>query len=403
MLLPNWAWLDATLNWLNYGLLHFSGWQVFIATMVLTHITIASVTIYLHRHSAHRSLDLHPTVAHFFRFWLWLTTAQVTKEWTSIHRKHHAKCEQADDPHSPHVHGIKTVLFTGAELYRKEAENLDTLERYGHGTPNDWIERNLYTPHSVWGVALMLIIDLALFGALGLTVWAVQMMWIPVTAAGIINGAAHYWGYRNFEAPDASTNISPWGILIGGEELHNNHHTYPTSAKLSVKPYEFDLGWLYIRILETVGLATVKKTPPKLAFGDIKPVADEKTLEAVIANRYEVMANYAIQLRLAMKQELARMSNLPADSVLTAAKRWMHRDAEKVPSKVLEQLAQARAALPDVDTMVKMREELRQLWLNTHQNRAQLALDLQAWCKRAEASGIAALQEFSMHLRAARV
>ena len=404
MLLPNWAWLDATLNWLSYGLLHFSGWQVFIVTMVFTHITIASVTIYLHRHSAHRALDLHPIASHFFRFWLWLTTAQVTKEWTSIHRKHHAKCEQAEDPHSPHVHGIKTVLFTGAELYRKEAENLETLERFGHGTPTDWIERNLYTPHSVWGVALMLIIDLALFGALGLTVWAVQMMWIPVTAAGIINGAAHYWGYRNFEAPDASTNISPWGIIIGGEELHNNHHTYPTSAKLSVKPYEFDLGWLYIRILETVGLATVKKTPPKLAFGDIKPVADEKTLEAVIANRYEVMANYAAQLRLAMKQELDKMSTLPAaDSVLAAAKRWMHRDAEKVPAAVVGQLAQARAALPDVDTMVKMREELRQLWLNTHQNRAQLALDLQAWCKRAEASGIAALQEFSMHLRAARV
>jgi stearoyl-CoA desaturase (Delta-9 desaturase) len=403
MLLPNWAWLDATLNWLSYGLLNFSGWQVFIVTMVLTHITIASVTIYLHRHSAHRALDLHPVVSHFFRFWLWLTTAQVTKEWTSIHRKHHAKCEQADDPHSPHVHGIKTVLFTGAELYRKEAENLETLERFGHGTPNDWIERNVYTPHSVLGVSLMLVINLALFGALGLTVWAVQMMWIPVTAAGIINGAAHYWGYRNFEAPDASTNISPWGILIGGEELHNNHHTYPTSAKLSVKPYEFDLGWLYIRILETLGLATVKKTVPKLAFGDIKPVADEKTLEAVIANRYEVMANYARQLRLAMNQELAHLPSLPADSVLAAAKRWMHRDAEKVPATVAEQLAQARAVLPNVDTMVKMREELRQLWLNTNHNRSQLALDLQAWCKRAETSGIAALQEFSMHLRAARV
>ena len=403
MMFPNWAWLDATLNWLSYGLLNFSGWQVFIVTMVLTHITIASVTIYLHRHSAHRALDLHPVVSHFFRFWLWLTTAQVTKQWTSIHRKHHAKCEQTDDPHSPHVHGIKTVLFTGAELYRKEAKNLDTLERFGHGTPDDWIERNLYTPHSVWGVSLMLIINLALFGALGLTVWAVQMMWIPVTAAGIINGAAHYWGYRNFEAPDASTNISPWGILIGGEELHNNHHTYPTSAKLSVKPYEFDLGWFYIRILETCGLATVKKTPPKLAFGDIKPVADEKTLEAVIANRYEVMANYARQLRLAMNQELAKMNHLPAESVLVTAKRWMHRDMEKVPAAVMEQLAQARAALPDVDTMVKMREELRQLWLNTNHNRAQLALDLQAWCKRAEASGIAALQEFSMHLRAARV
>jgi stearoyl-CoA desaturase (delta-9 desaturase) len=403
MLLPQSPWLDAVLNWLSYGLFDLSGWQVLGITLLLTHITIASVTIYLHRHSAHRSLDLHPIPAHFFRFWLWLTTAQVTKEWTSIHRKHHAKCEQAEDPHSPHVHGIKTVLLTGGELYRKEAQNLETLERFGHGTPNDWLERNVYTPYTTLGVSLMLIIDLAVFGALGLTVWAVQMMWIPVTAAGIINGAGHYWGYRNFEAPDASTNISPWGIIIGGEELHNNHHTYPTSAKLSVKPYEFDLGWLYIRILETLGLATVKKTPPKMAYGDIQPVADDQTLEALIANRYEVMANYAKQVRVALKQELATMSsNLPSPTALAAAKRWMHRDAEKVPAKVMAQLAEARAALPDVDTMVQMREELRQLWLNTSLNRTQLVEGLQAWCKRAEASGIAALQEFSVHLRAAR-
>jgi len=403
MLLPSSDWFDAVLNWMIHGLVDFTGWQVLITALVFTHITIASVTIYLHRHSAHRSLDLHPIPSHFFRFWLWLTTGQVTKEWTAVHRKHHAKCEQAEDPHSPHVHGIKTVLLTGAELYRKECKNLDTLARYGHGTPDDWIERNLYTRFSWQGVALMLIINLALFGVLGLSVWALQMMWIPITAAGIINGAAHYWGYRNFEAPDASTNISPWGIIIGGEELHNNHHTYPTSAKLSVKPYEFDLGWLYIRILETCGMATVKKTPPKLAFGDIQPVADEKTLEAIIANRYEVMANYARELRLAMKQEIDSLSARPADSVLAAAKRWMHRDVEKVPAVVLTQLAQARAALPKVDKMVQMREELRQLWLNTHLNRAQLALDLQAWCKRAEDSGIAALQEFSMRLRAARV
>jgi len=396
-------WADATLNWLIHGMLDFSGWQVLLATLVLTHITIASVTIYLHRYSAHRSLALHPLPAHFFRLWLWLTTGQVTKEWTAIHRKHHAKCEQAEDPHSPHVFGIKTVLFTGAELYRQESKNLETLERYGHGTPNDWMERNIYTRFSWQGVALMLIIDLALFGVLGLTVWAVQMMWIPVTAAGIINGAGHYWGYRNFEAPDASTNLVPWGILIGGEELHNNHHTYPTSAKLSVKPYEFDLGWAYIRILQALGLASVKKTPPKLAFGDIQPVADEKTLEAVIANRYEVMANYARQLRLELRQEIAALPSLPSDSVLIAAKRWMHRDFEKIPSRVMEQLAQARAAMPNVDTMVSMREELRQLWLNTHLNRAQLTLDLQAWCRRAEASGIAALQEFAIGLRAVRV
>ena len=400
MFAPDWPWFDAVLNWLCNGWLNFSGWQVLVATLVLTHITIASVTIYLHRHSAHRALDLHPVVSHFFRFWLWLTTGQVTKEWTAIHRKHHAKCEQAEDPHSPHVYGIKTVLLTGAELYRKESKNQETLARYGHGTPNDWMERNVYTRFSWQGVALMLIIDLALFGALGLTVWAVQMMWIPVTAAGIINGAAHYWGYRNFEAADASTNISPWGILIGGEELHNNHHTYPTSAKLSVKSYEFDLGWVYIRVLETLGLASVKKTPPKLAFGDVKAVADEKTLEALIANRYEVMANYARQLRVAVKQEISNLQTLPADGVLAAAKRWMHRDAEKVPVKVLSQLEQARHLLPAVDQMVQMREELRQLWLNTNLTRAQLVADLQAWCKRAEESGIAALQEFALRLRA---
>ena len=400
MMFPNWAWLDATLNWLSYGLLNFSGWQVFIVTMVLTHITIASVTIYLHRHSAHRALDLHPVVSHFFRFWLWLTTAQVTKQWTSIHRKHHAKCEQADDPHSPHVHGIKTVLFQGAELYRKESKNLETLQRYGHGTPDDWIERNLYTRFSWQGVAVMLIIDVALFGFIGLTVWAVQMAWIPVTAAGIINGAAHYWGYRNFEAHDASTNISPWGILIGGEELHNNHHTYPTSAKLSVKPYEFDIGWMYIRMLESMGLATVKKTPPRLAYGDIRPVADEKTLEALIANRYEVMAGYARNMRAVMQQEASKLS-LDAH-VLQAAQRWLHRDAAKVPADALAKLKQARAASPVLDKMVQMREELSQIWLNTSHSREQLAADLQSWCRRAEESGIAALRDFSVKLRAVR-
>jgi stearoyl-CoA desaturase (delta-9 desaturase) len=298
------------------------------------------------------------------------------------------------------VHGIKTVLFTGAELYRKESKNKETLQRFGHGTPDDWIERNLYTRFSWQGVALMLIIDVALFGFIGLTVWAVQMAWIPITAAGIINGAAHYWGYRNFEAHDASTNISPWGILIGGEELHNNHHTYPTSAKLSVKPYEFDIGWLYIRVLETLGMATVKKTPPRLAYGDIRPVADEKTLEALIANRYEVMAGYARNVRTVMQQEANKLK-LDA-SVMQAAQRWLHRDAAKVPAAAQAHLQQARAASPVLDKMVQMREELSQIWLNTSHSREQLAADLQAWCRRAEESGIAALRDFSVKLRAVR-
>ncbi len=395
--------LNTVLVWLAYGLFDLSAWQVVVLTLVMTHVTIASVTIYLHRHQAHRALDLHPAVAHFFRLWLWLSTGMQTKEWAAIHRKHHAKCETAEDPHSPQIKGIKTVFWRGAELYRLESKNAETMQKYGHGTPNDWLENNVYSRFPWQGVALMLIINLSLFGAVGLSIWAVQMLWIPVTAAGVINGIGHYWGYRNFEAVDASTNISPWGILIGGEELHNNHHTYPTSAKLSVKPYEFDIGWLYIRVLETLHLATVKKTPPKLAFGEVRPVADEKTLEALIMNRYEVMAGFAKQLRSALKVEIANLKMSPAPSVLSTAKRWMHRDLEKVPNSVVAQLEQARALLPTVDKMVCMREELRQIWLSTNRTREQLASDLQTWCRNAETSGIQALKEFSVTLRAARV
>ena len=400
----DWTVWDIVIEFFAYGLWDLSAWQMVAFTLVLTHVTMISVTVFLHRHQAHRALDLHPIASHFFRLWLWLSTGQVTKEWASIHRKHHAKCEQAEDPHSPHVHGIKTVLFQGAELYRAESKNKETMARYGHGTPDDWIERNLYTRYSWQGVGLMMILDLFLFGAAGLAVWAVQMAWTPVTAAGIINGAAHYWGYRNFEAPDASTNISPWGIIIAGEELHNNHHTYPTSAKLSVKPYEFDIGWMYICLMQMAGLAKVKKTPPKAAYGNIRPVADEKTLEALIANRYEIMAGYAKELRSTARVEIEAMKARSADAaVIKAAKRWMHRDVDKVPASAAPELAKARAASPMLDKMVVMREELRQLWLNTSLSRDQLIAALQSWCQRAEESGIAALREFSMKLRAAHV
>jgi stearoyl-CoA desaturase (Delta-9 desaturase) len=402
MMLPDWAVLNAAIDWIGNGLWNLSWWQVVLYTLVTTHITIASVTIFLHRAQAHRAMDLHPIPAHFFRFWLWLGTGMVTKEWVAIHRKHHAKCETADDPHSPQTRGIDTVLWRGAELYREEAKNQETLAKFGHGTPNDWLERNLYERFSWQGVGLMLILNVALFGAAGLAVWAVQMAWIPVTAAGVINGIGHYWGYRNFEAPDASTNISPWGIIIGGEELHNNHHTYPTSAKFSVKPYEFDMGWVYITLMSKIGWATVKKVPPKLQLGAIKPVADEKTLEALIANRYEVMAGYAREMRRVCKAEIALLKEKQADlSPLKAAKRWLHRDDDRVPAEARPHLVKARAAHPVLDTMVTMREELRQVWLNTSQSREQLAADLQAWCRRAEESGIDALRQFSMRLRAA--
>ena len=403
MLLPDWAVLNAAVDWLGHGLWNLAWWQIVLYTLATTHVTIAAVTIFLHRSQAHRALDLHAIPSHFFRFWLWIGTGMVTKEWVAIHRKHHAKCETVDDPHSPQTRGLDTVMWRGAELYRAESRNAETLKKFGHGTPDDWMERNVYTRYGWQGVGLMLILDLALFGAVGATVWAVQMLWIPFWAAGVVNGVGHFWGYRNFEAQDASTNLVPWGLVIGGEELHNNHHTYPTSAKFSVKPYEFDVGWVYIRLMQTLGWATVKKVPPKLQLGDVKPVADEKTLEALIANRYEVMAGYARGVRQACKEEIAALKARQADvSVLQAAKRWLHRDAEKVPALALPQLAQARAAYPALDKMVTMREELRQLWLNTSHSRQQLTADLQAWCRRAEESGIAALREFSLRLRAAQ-
>ncbi|MEO7391018.1 MAG: fatty acid desaturase [Ramlibacter sp.] len=402
MLLPDWAVLNAAVDWLSNGLWDLSWWQIVLYTLVTTHITISSVTIFLHRAQSHRALDLHAIPSHFFRLWLWLGTGMVTKEFVSIHRKHHAKCETEEDPHSPQTRGIKKLLLEGTELYRAESRNAETMVKYGHGTPDDWLERNLYSRFSWQGVGLMLILNLALFGAAGLTVWAVQMAWIPVMATGIINGLGHWWGYRNFESPDASTNVSFWGILIGGEELHNNHHTYPTSAKFSVKKYEFDIGWVYISLMQKVGLATVRKVPPKLQLGAIKPVADEKTLEALIANRYEVMARYAREIRGVCKGEIATLKEKQADlSPLKAAKRWLHRDDDRVPAAARPQLAQARAAHPVLDKMVTMREELRQMWLNTSQSREQLATDLQGWCHRAEESGIVALQQFSMKLRAA--
>jgi len=396
--------LDDVLTWAANGLWDLNIWQMILFTLVMTHITMVSVTIFLHRHQAHRALDLHPVASHFFRFWLWLTTGQVTKEWAAIHRKHHAKCEQADDPHSPHVHGIMTVLLQGYELYRKEAKNVDTLARFGHATPDDWVERHVYDRLSFLGVVMMLGIDLVLFGVAGLAVWAVQMAWTPVMAAGIVNGAAHYWGYRNFEAPDASTNLLPWGILIAGEELHNNHHTYPTSAKLSVKSYEFDIGWMYISMLRFLRLATVKKRPPRLALGVLKPVADAQTLEALIQNRFELMAGYAASMRVAVGEEVGAMKARMADkAVIRAAQNWLHRDAEKIPAAVKPQLDLVLAASPVLDKMVVMREELRQMWLNRSHTREQLILELQAWCHRAEASGIAALQEFSLRLRCVTV
>jgi stearoyl-CoA desaturase (delta-9 desaturase) len=393
--------LHSVLEFLNTGLIGLSGWEVVLYTLVVTHITIASVTIYLHRHQAHRALELHAIPSHFFRFWLWLTTGQVTKEWAAIHRKHHAKCDTEEDPHSPVTRGIKKVLLEGAELYRAESKNLETMAKYGHGTPDDWIERNLYTKYSWFGVAALLVVNFVLFGVIGITIWAIQMLWIPITAAGIINGLGHWWGYRNYDCSDAATNVFPWGILIGGEELHNNHHTHATSAKLSSKWYEIDLGWGYIRALEMMGLAKVKKVAPEPKFAKDKQVADLDTLQSVITNRYDVMAKYAKSVKLAFGEELAHLKHKAEleKRFLKTSRKLLQREPTKLELSQKQQLIELFKHSKALETMHQMRVELGAIWERSHATRDQLLQQLQDWCARAEASGIKSLQEFSLRLR----
>jgi len=389
------------LEFLDGGVLGLAWWQVILAALILTHITIAAVTIFLHRSQAHRALDLHPVVSHFFRAWLWLTTGMQTKEWVAIHRKHHARCETPDDPHSPQTRGLRKVLWQGAELYMDEANNKETLARFGHGTPNDWLERNVYSRFTWHGCGLMLGADLILFGAAGIAVWAVQMIWIPFFAAGVINGIAHYWGYRNYDSPDAATNISPWGILIGGEELHNNHHTYPTSAKLSSKWFEFDLGWTYIRVLSALGLAKVLRVAPVPKVAAPRAGIDVQTLQAVIANRYDLLSRYASGLRSTLNEELRRLSLPAAEKQRFAAlRRWLRKaDVAAIPPAQQQTLRELLGRSGAMRTLVDMRAELAAIWERGTASREQMVANLQDWIARAEASGIRALQEAALRIR----
>ena len=389
------------------GLLDLPGWNLpwwgyVLITLALTHVTIAAITIFLHRSQAHRAVDLHPIVSHFFRLWLWLTSGVVTKEWVAIHRKHHAKCETVDDPHSPQTRGIKKVLFEGAELYRAEAKVAATLEKYGHSTPDDWVERNIYSRHSVIGVSLMMVIDIVLFGPIGLTIWAVQMAWMPVMAAGIINGVGHYWGYRNFACEDASTNIIPWGILIGGEELHNNHHAYGTSARLSNKWYEFDIGWMYIKLMSYVGLATIRKVAPTVKWQSAKPLCDLDTLQAVITHRYDVMTRFVKSVRDDSAAEIAKLkagSNLQQNWNLNSFRSWLYKEPDELAAADRADLDKLLGKSERLQTVYRMRQELSAIWGRSTASREQLLEQLQAWCKRAEDSGVQSLKDFSVRLR----
>ena len=381
------------------GIIDLPWWGYVLVTLGLTHITIAGVTIFLHRHQAHRALDLHPLVSHFFRLWLWLTTGMVTKAWTAIHRKHHARCETEEDPHSPQILGLPKVLWEGAELYRQEAKNPETLEHYGKGTPDDWIERALYTPYSQFGIVMMLIIDALLFGPIGITMWAVQMIWIPFFAAGIINGVGHYWGYRNYESADAATNIVPWGILIGGEELHNNHHAFPGSAKLSSKPWEFDIGWLYIRSMQIIGLAKIKKVAPEPLINPAKQAVDMETVRAILVNRFHVLSHYARDVVGPVMREELHKADESCRRLLRRARRPLIRGEAVMDANAKGRVEAALNYSQTLATVYEYKKRLQELWQTRFNSQDSLLRHLQEWCKQAEATGIKVLQDFSHSLK----
>lgn len=381
-----------------HGLLNLPWWGYIVATLALTQVTILAVTIYLHRCQAHRAVELHPIISHFFRMWLWLTTGMITKEWTAIHRKHHAKVETPEDPHSPQIQGIWRVLFTGTELYKKESRNDETLERYGQGTPDDWMERNIYR-NSKYGIIIMIILDVLLFGPLGITIWAIQMAWIPFFAAGVVNGVAHYVGYRNFECQDASRNVLPIGILIGGEELHNNHHTFGTSAKFSVKWWEFDLGWLVIRTLQFFGLAKPKRTPPIAHIVEGKSTVDADTLKAILTNRFQVMAHYSKNVILPVLSEERRRAGEAGEAMLRRVRTLLIRETSLVNPSGKQDLAKVLERHRSLNVVYQFRLRLQSIWAKSAATPAELLEALQEWCRQAEETGINALRDFVKQLK----
>ncbi|MDO8954455.1 MAG: fatty acid desaturase [Gammaproteobacteria bacterium] len=387
-----------------YGLLNLPWWGYIVYTLISTHITMACVTIYLHRGQAHRALDLHSIPAHFFRFWLWLTTGMKTKEWVAVHRKHHAKCETPEDPHSPQVEGLSTVLWHGAELYRTEKKNPETLEKYGKGTPADWMERCVYSAKFLrgkLGVILLLYIDLLLLGVPGIIVWGVQMAWTPFFAAGIVNGIGHYFGYRNFECGDEARNIIPWGIFIAGEELHNNHHTYGTSAKLSVKWWEFDIGWAYIKTLSLIGLAKVKRLPPIHKSNPNKIEVDMDTVKAIINNRLQLLTRYIHEVVMPVfkSERKNTWDRIKRRALCSKTKRLFARNDLLIKPEEMSHINCALVSSKNLSVVYEYRSKLQEIWNRQAANNQDLLVALRDWCDGAEHSGIKELKEFAFYIR----
>ena len=381
------------------GQLQLPVWAYIVVALGLTHITIVAVTIFLHRHQSHNSLALNPVLSHFFRFWLWLTTGIVTKQWVAVHRKHHAKCETEDDPHSPQTQGINKILWQGREVYRRAAEQKETLEKYGNGTPDDWLERHIYGRRPLFGILTMLTIDVVLFGALGLTIFAVQMLWIPFWAGGVVNGIGHYWGYRNYETRDASRNIFPWGLLIGGEELHNNHHAHASSARLSSKWWELDIGWFYIRLFALVRLIRILKVSPRVRVIADKTMIDMETVRAVVRNRFHIMSLYGHKVIKPVLQEECQRANDSLRCVYQRISKLMTREDIQPGSQEKKLFSEVFEHNKTLETVYRLKQQLRELWQNSSHQQANRIQRLQAWCHEAEQTGIVALQEFADYLK----
>ncbi len=386
-----------------YGVLDLSFWGYAAAALIMVQVTMMAVTLYLHRDQAHRALELHPALRHFFRFWIWCTSGMMTREWVAVHRKHHAFCEREGDPHSPQVFGLKKVLLEGAELYKEEAKKPETLAKFGRGTPDDWIERNVYSRFTFGGIVLMVFADLLLFGVPGIIIIAVQMVAMPLFAAGVINGLGHHSGYRNFECDDAATNLLPWGVFVGGEELHNNHHAFPTSAKFSVRRWEFDIGWMYICIFRALGLAKVRKVAPRPQFAR-EPArnVDLDNVRAIIVNRMHVLRDYSRQVTLPV---LHRERSLAAagNRALKRAKTLLIRQPALLDEAARRRLTALLSDHAALRTVHEFRERLTELWNGANVGNDRLLAQLKDWCAEAEASGIKVLEDFAARLRSYRL
>jgi len=391
--------LDIILNFLTNGLTHASWVVLLVYFIVVTQLTIFAVTLYLHRSQAHRGVDFHPAVAHFFRFWSWVSTGMVTKEWVAVHRKHHAKCETEDDPHSPKIYGINTVLWQGVDLYRVAALDKDSLEKYGRGTPDDWLERNLYAKHEYWGPTLLFIVNIALFGLWGLAISALQMVWIPFWAAGVVNGLGHWWGYRNFETADMATNLTPWGFFIGGEELHNNHHAFPSSAKFALRKFEFDIGWAVLRGFEKVGLAKVLRVAPSLDVRANVPLPDTETLKALLTHRFQVMTDYFRSVIAPALREDAVHAGASLKALPRALRRALANGGRWLDERSRERLAEAVKQRPLLATVCEFRTRLAAVLERGNGGAEAMMASLTEWCREAEATGIRTLQDFAARLR----